>query len=163
LSGNEKIVTVTVSVLEAPDPSLISELNIFYINDTHGAILYNGNQMGLSKIGNLVLDERSIRPENTIFIAGGDILQGTLISNYFNGASTIDALNTIGLDAFVLGNHEFDWGLETVTEYFNPNALDLKAEFPLLGANVFLEGTTTRPDHIDAYTIIQKGNIKVGS
>jgi len=162
LSGNEKIVTVTVSVLEAPDPSLISELNIFYINDTHGAILYNGNQMGLSKIGNLILNERSIRPENTIFIAGGDILQGTLISNYFNGASTIDALNTIGLDAFVLGNHEFDWGLETVTEYFNPNALDLKAEFPLLGANVFLEGTTTRPDHIDAYTIIQKGNIKVG-
>ncbi len=161
-SGNEKVVTVLVTVVAAPDPSQIAELNIFYINDTHGAILYSGNQMGLSKIGNLVISERSIKPENTLFIAGGDILQGTLISNYFSGASTIDALNTIGLDAFVLGNHEFDWGLETVTEYFNPNSEDLKAQFPLLGANVFLEGTTTRPEHIDAYTIVQKGNLKVG-
>lgn len=161
-SGNETIVTVTVTVLEALDASLISELNIFYINDTHGAILFSGNQMGLSKIGNLVMSERAMKPENTLFIAGGDILQGTLISNYFNGASTIDALNTIGLDAFVLGNHEFDWGLETVTDFFNENSVDLRAQFPLLGANVFIEGTQTRPEHVDAYTIVQKGNIKVG-
>ncbi len=161
-SGNETIVTVIVTVAQAPDPNQIGELNIYYINDTHGAILYSNNQMGLSRIGNLVMNERAIKPENTLFIAGGDILQGTLISNYFNGASTIDALNTIGLDAFVLGNHEFDWGLETVTSYFNPNTTELKANFPLLGANVFIQGTTTRPDHIDAYTIVQKGNIKVG-
>jgi 2',3'-cyclic-nucleotide 2'-phosphodiesterase (5'-nucleotidase family) len=161
-SGNETIVTIIVTVVQAPDPNQIGELNIYYINDTHGAILNSGNQIGLSRIGNLVMNERSLKLENTLFIAGGDILQGTLISNYFNGASTMDALNTIGLDAFVLGNHEFDWGLETVTSYFDPNTTGLKANFPLLGANVFIQGTTTRPDHIDAYTIVQKGNIKVG-
>lgn len=147
---------------QTPEITTIDELNIYYINDTHGAILHDDDQMGLSRIGNLIIDEKTTKPENTLFIAGGDILQGTLISNYFNGASTIDALNTIGLDAFVIGNHEFDWGLETVTAFFDPNTEGLKAQFPLLGANVFLTGTTTRPDHIDAYTIIEKGNINVG-
>lgn len=161
-SGNVTSVKVTVTVAPTPDPSAVDTLNIFYINDTHGAILYSGNQMGLSRIGNLVIDEKTLKPYNTLFIAGGDILQGTLVSNYFNGASTIHALNTIGLDAFVLGNHEFDWGLDTVTEYFNPQTTGLKANFPALGANIFLSGTTTRPNHVDAYTIVQKGDVKVG-
>lgn len=140
----------------------IDYLNVFYINDTHGNILYNNQQMGLSRIANLILDERSKNDQNTLFLAGGDILQGTLISNYFKGESTLAALNAMGLDAFVLGNHEFDWGLETVTEYFNPNTEGLKMNSKLLGANVFLKGTETRPDFVDAYHIVEKGNVKIG-
>ncbi|MCR3906885.1 MAG: DUF5011 domain-containing protein [Tenericutes bacterium] len=159
-AGNETVVTVTVTVVLQID--YVEYLNIFHINDTHGALLNDGNQMGISRIGNLVLDEKTSHPDHTIFIASGDILQGTLISNYFYGASTMDTLNASQLDAFTLGNHEFDWGLEVVTEYFNPETEGLKANFPLLGANVFLKDTTTRPDFVDAYTIIEKGNIKIG-
>jgi 2',3'-cyclic-nucleotide 2'-phosphodiesterase (5'-nucleotidase family) len=159
-AGNESIVTVTVTVIN--QISHIEFLNIYHVNDTHGALLNDGNQMGISRIGNLILDEKANHPDNTIFISSGDMLQGTLISNYFYGASVIDTLNASQMDAFTLGNHEFDWGLEVVTEYFNPDTEGLKANFPLLGANVFFKGTTTRPDFVDAYTIIEKGNVKIG-
>jgi len=161
-SGNTISVTINITVLDPETLNNITELNIFYINDTHGAILNNGSQIGLARIGNLILDEKALNPDSTLFIAGGDILQGSVLSNYFKGSSTIDILNQMSLDAFILGNHEFDWGLSTVTEYFNPDTNGIKAEYPLLGANVFLKNTTTRPDYIDAYTIIQKGNLKIG-
>ncbi|HCB66955.1 MAG TPA: hypothetical protein DEP70_05295 [Acholeplasmataceae bacterium] len=162
--GSNRTATVVVSVTVI-DPNYVEPidlLNIYYINDLHGAITYESEQMGLARIGNLVMDERSRNPENTLFIGGGDLLQGTLISNYFEGRSTVNALDAIGMDAFVLGNHEFDWGLSTVTRYRNPLYTDDQVDAPILGANVFLDGTETRPDFIDPYTIVQKGNIKVG-
>jgi 2',3'-cyclic-nucleotide 2'-phosphodiesterase (5'-nucleotidase family) len=161
-AGNRATHQVTVTVIDPNQPDTINTLNVFYINDTHGSILENGAEMGMAKIGNLILTERAVNPLSTLFIGGGDLLQGTLVSNYFNGASMIDSLNYIGLDAFVIGNHEFDWGLEIVTNYRDPANPLLSAEFPLLGANIFYEGTENRPEYIDAYTIVQKGNIKVG-
>ena len=162
ISGNTISITINVTVMNPESLNNITNLNIFYINDTHGAILNNSSQLGLARIGNLILDEKEINPDNTLFIAGGDILQGSILSNYFKGSSMIDILNQMSLDAFILGNHEFDWGLSTVTEYFNPETLGMKAEFPLLGANVFFKNTIIRPDHIDAYKIVEKGNLKIG-
>src|SRR5690606_22609607 len=86
--------------------------NIYYINDFHGAILNADGQMGFARIGNLIIDEKSKHKDTTLFITGGDILQGQLISNWYNGASTIELLNDMELDAFVVGNHEFDWGID---------------------------------------------------
>lgn len=157
-SGNVTRIIIQVQVLSA----VIDYLNIYYINDTHGAILKDGQYMGLSAIGHLILDEKAKKPDQTIFIAGGDILQGSLLSNYFYGESTIDILNAMQLDSFTIGNHEFDWSLEKITRYFDPTYEGIKANFPLLGANVFYKDTTMRPDFIDAYQIIEKANIKIG-
>ena len=162
--GSNRTTTVVVRVIVI-DPNYVAPievLSIYYINDLHGAITYESEQMGLARIGNLVLDERSKNPDTTLFIGGGDLLQGTLISNYFDGASTINALNGIGMDAFVLGNHEFDWGLNVVTKYRDPLFIEDQVDAPILGANIFLDGTTTRPEFVDPYTIVQKGNVKVG-
>jgi 2',3'-cyclic-nucleotide 2'-phosphodiesterase (5'-nucleotidase family) len=162
--GSDNTFSVTVYILVV-DPNYIApidQLNVYYINDLHGALGYEEDQMGLARIGNLVLDERSKNPDTTLFIGGGDLLQGTLISNYFQGASTMNVLNTIGMDAFVLGNHEFDWGLPIVTRYRNPLYTNDQVDAPIIGANIFLDGTQTRPEFVDPYTIIQKGNIKVG-
>lgn len=160
----DNILQVTIQ-LTVIDPSQLLNpdyLNIYYINDFHGAILENGDQMGLSHIGNLILNEKSVSPMNTLFIGGGDILQGSLLSNYFYGSSTMDILNQMQLDAFTIGNHEFDWGFDIIQNFRDPSFDGIQADFPLLGANIFLEGTTTRPDHVDAYTIIEKGNLKIG-
>jgi 2',3'-cyclic-nucleotide 2'-phosphodiesterase (5'-nucleotidase family) len=140
----------------------IDHLNIYYINDVHGAILEDTNQIGMAKMANLILDDKTHKPNNTLFISGGDILQGNILSNYTYGASFIDILNHMKHDAFTLGNHEFDWGLEVVTEFFNPETEGIKAQFPALGANIFFKGTTEIPPFIAPYTIIEKGHIKVG-
>ncbi|MFU8793560.1 MAG: 5'-nucleotidase C-terminal domain-containing protein [Acholeplasmataceae bacterium] len=155
---NETVVTIFVTV----QVETIDHLNIYYINDTHGALLPFDNQLGLANIANLILSEKEAKPNNTLFISGGDLLQGNIISNYFYGSSMIDALNMMQHEAFVLGNHEFDWGLEVATQYFNPETEGVKANFPLLGANVFLKGTKTLPDFVEPYTIIEKGHLKVG-
>ncbi|PKK92679.1 MAG: hypothetical protein CVV61_08490, partial [Tenericutes bacterium HGW-Tenericutes-6] len=76
--------------------------------------------------------------------------------------STIDILNAMQLESFTIGNHEFDWSLDKVTRYFDPSYEGIKANFPLLGANVFYKDTTIRPDFIDAYQIVEKANIKIG-
>jgi len=158
---NQSTLVIPIEVID-PTIVLIETLNIYYINDTHGAVLENGGQMGMARIGNLIMDEKDKSPENTLFIGGGDLLQGTMISNYFYGESMMHLLDHMGMDAFVIGNHEFDWGLEVVTDFFNPNHEGYQVKFPLLGANVFIENTTIRPDFIEPYTVIQKGQIKVG-
>lgn len=161
-SENTRFVQVSFTVMSDSEETLISNLNVYYINDTHGAILENGDEMGMAKIGNLIRSEKVTNPASTLFIGGGDLLQGTLISNYFYGASMIEILNELQMDAFVIGNHEFDWGFEIVTNYRDFDNPLMYAEFPLLGANIFYSGTQNRPEYIDAYTIVQKGQMKVG-
>jgi len=137
-------------------------LDIYYLNDFHGAIINDGPEMGLARIANLILTAKENNPDNTLFITGGDILQGSALSNYFIGESTIEILDLSKLDAFILGNHEFDWGLEEVTKYFDEIEENGEADFPLLAANVFYKGTTDIPEFIEPYTIVQKGNLKIG-
>ncbi|MDX9692410.1 MAG: DUF5011 domain-containing protein, partial [Acholeplasmataceae bacterium] len=161
-SNNTTFLSVTLTVISDEEQSVISQLNVFYINDTHGSITENDDEMGMAKIGNVIKSEQAANPAGTLFIGGGDLLQGSLLSNYFNGASMIEVLNALDMDAFVIGNHEFDWGIEVVTNYRDIENPLMYAEFPLLGANIFLKGTQTRPEYIDAYTIIQKGQVKVG-
>lgn len=161
-AGNTFQITIQLTVMDLEQLESPDHINIYYINDLHGAILEDGDKMGLSQIANLILNEKLVSPMNTLFIGGGDILQGSLLSNYFNGESTIDVLNQMQMDAFTVGNHEFDWGFDIITNFRDPSSDSIQADFPLLGANIFLDGTTTRPDHVDAYTIIEKGDLKIG-
>ncbi len=137
-------------------------IDIYYINDLHGAILPADDQLGMAYIANFLATKKEANPDNVIVLAGGDILQGSALSNYYLGLSTINMMNEMHFDAFTLGNHEFDWGLEKVTNYFDGNSDNGEAVFPLLGANVYLEGTTTHPDGIEPYTIIERSGLKIG-
>ncbi len=159
------IVVLTLSsCTKTSEKDIIIEpfIDIYYINDLHGAILPSDDQIGMSGIANFITTKKEANPENVIVLAGGDILQGSALSNYYSGLSTINMMNLMHFDAFTLGNHEFDWGLETVTNYFDGNEDNGEANFPLLGANVFLEGTEIIPDNIEPYTIIERGNVKIG-
>lgn len=148
-----------IKIGEIGDPEDETLFKIFYLNDTHGAILNDGNELGLARIGNYI---KKTKDENSIFLTGGDILQGQLISNTNKGALMMEVFNNLELDAFVIGNHEFDWGLDVVLQYFDPNTTGIKANFPILGANVKQKNNGQRPEFIDSHTIIQRGNYKIG-
>lgn len=142
-----------------------NKLTIFNLNDTHGAILNNpaNNELGLAKIANYINKTRNNSIDNSIFIANGDILQGQLISNNNRGKVFIEIFNQLNLDAFILGNHEFDWGIDVILNYFDKDAPgDVKANFPLLAANVINKNTGQRPTNIKSHTIVQKDNLNVG-
>ncbi len=144
-----------------PDPEVTPEvIDIYYLNDLHGAILPSGNAMGMARIGNFLIERRRENPEGTFVLAGGDMLQGSALSNYYHGKSVIELMNATYFDALAIGNHEFDWGLEVVTDYFDPDGGI--AEFPLLGANVHYKGTDDMPENIDPYVIFERGDLRIG-
>lgn len=116
-----------------------SDLAIFHTTDLHGHILpteaYGGEQDlgGLARCASQIREWRKESPEN-LLLDIGDVYQGTLVSWRTRGKLMIDLFNKLGYDAWVLGNHEFDWGPEVVEEALN------RSNMPALAANVKLGG-----------------------
>lgn len=114
-------------------------------NDFHGQ-LETGKLVSSKLVGGAAYNMtyinsyKILNPLGTVLLDGGDIMQGMPISNLLWGESVIDVYNHMGYQAAVVGNHEFDWGQTRLQERM------AQANFPILLANVFNEGTDTRPD-----------------
>ncbi|RWZ58046.1 multifunctional 2',3'-cyclic-nucleotide 2'-phosphodiesterase/5'-nucleotidase/3'-nucleotidase [Halobacillus fulvus] len=145
-------------VAKAFKPLVFDVIDILSTNDIHGHITQNESyqQGGMAIIGGVVEDFRSVNDDGTVVLDGGDTMQGTLISNSFEGKSTIETLNDIGYDAGAIGNHEFDWGVDVLKQRLTD------ATYPILGANIFEDATNDRPDWAKPYTIVEKGGYKIG-
>jgi 2',3'-cyclic-nucleotide 2'-phosphodiesterase (5'-nucleotidase family) len=74
----------------------------------------------------------------------------------------LDALNAMDFDAFVMGNHEFDWGLEEMKKYKDGDPSNGEAEFPFLGANIIEKSTGEMVDWLEPYTVVQLEQVKIG-
>lgn len=97
---------------------------------------------------------------NTIILSGGDMFQGTPLSNVLKGQPVISVMNNIGFDAMALGNHEYDWGIETI---INMRTATLKgSSIPILAANVYNKKTNKPVSYVKPYVILKKGGIKIG-
>src|SRR6266481_1020846 len=119
-----------------PDTVCIS---VLHTTDLHGHILPTSDYDGIPDRGGLARCAKQIRRwqrenPNSILIDVGDVYQGTDVSLRNKGALMIDLLNYLQYDAWVVGNHEFDWGIETFL-----NALQRSA-MPVLAANTVLNG-----------------------
>ncbi|HEV8612550.1 MAG TPA: 5'-nucleotidase C-terminal domain-containing protein [Gemmatimonadales bacterium] len=137
-------------------------LRILAINDFHGALeprLYGwstGRPIGGAAALKATLDSAAARCRCSVLrLDAGDEMQGTLASNLVFGRSTIEALNAIGLDAAALGNHDFDWGSDTL------RARMRQAHYPWLAANVFDSVSGRRPGWVVPYRILEKGGFRV--
>ncbi|MEU4007415.1 5'-nucleotidase C-terminal domain-containing protein [Streptomyces pseudogriseolus] len=109
-----------------------------------------GNAQGLARVSTLVNRIRAERGrENTLLLDAGDTIQGTPLTYYYAKVDPItakggpvhpmaQAMNAIGYDAVALGNHEFNYGIETLRKF------EEQCDFPLLGANA-LDAKTLRP------------------
>ena len=144
---------------ELPEESPLTYLDIYYLNDFHGAIEKDSPNLGMAYIANYIEQKRLDNPNGTILLAGGDMLQGSALSNYYEGKSTLSIMEEMNFDAMVAGNHEFDWGIDVVTKNFLG---DSALSFPLLGANIFHQNTNDLVEGIDPYTMITRGDLKVG-
>lgn len=111
----------------------VGEINIYAINDFHGAVLQNGNEAGIKTVGSF-LKEKS-KQENTLILDQGDTWQGSFESNYKYGAIVQDVFNYAGVSLRTVGNHDFDWGLNHLEETNNRQIGD--DYIPCLAANVF--------------------------
>ncbi len=133
-------------------------LNFYALNDFHGAYLYDESyeQVGLSKIGNYLINQKEKDFDNTFILSSGDMFQGGAESNLTYGEIVIESMNLIGFDSMTIGNHEFDWGIEKLEK------MKEKMDFPLLGINIFNASDNKIPSFLTPSTIVKKEGIKVG-
>lgn len=138
------------------------KLTILTVNDFHGAILSNEGKYGMARLGDYIMKAKKEAPNETLVLSAGDMFQGSGLSYYSEGESVIDLMNMIEFDAMAIGNHEFDWSLDTILEYRDGNKKNGEAKFPFLGANIIEKSTKELPEYIDPYTIIERGGLTIG-
>ena len=123
----------------APLESDVVQISILHTTDLHGHILPTTDYAGNPDRGGFARCVTQIRRwrrqnRNSILIDIGDIYQGTDVSLRTNGALMIELFNHLKYDAWIVGNHEFDWGVDT---FMNAVA---KSKMPVLAANMSMEG-----------------------
>ena len=126
-----------LSCLCLPAAATAETLTILHLNDFHGALLTTrpaANQPEEGGAARLAALVRSERTPTTLFLAAGDLMQGTNLSNLFAGKPVIEAFSLMGLDASAIGNHEFDYGQLVLKERA------AEARFPFLAANIVGDG-----------------------
>ena len=102
-----------------------------------------------------MINELRAEYNRTITLVAGDELQGTALSLVTNGLSEISILNSIGIDAYVPGRREFEYGwtsLLNITE---------QAEFPILAANITLTFDGNRRHWFPSDTVHNLDGVKV--
>jgi len=121
-------------------------IKILYTSDVHGHALpinYGTNEqaeLGLAKYATLVKHTRE-KNDHVIVIDNGDLIQGTpFMTHYVKEHSEktnpmISIMNRIGIDAGVIGNHEFNFGKAILQ-----NAVK-QSNYPTLSANSLDEKT----------------------
>lgn len=141
-----------------PSPAV---LRIIATNDFHGA--FEARPEGGRLLGGaaqLAAAIASARAEcgatcETLLLDGGDMFQGTPASNLAFGRPVVELYNHLGYAAAALGNHEFDWGQDTL------RARMRQARHAILGANVrFADGGDVAWIRDD--TVIVRGALRIG-
>jgi len=147
-SALEATVTNATTIQEVSQPEQ-TVLSILHMNDVHGR--FNAG-INFARFATIAASYRKNNP-NTLVLDAGDAIHGTNFANLFYGASMIELMNLVGVDAMVAGNHEFNYGQDRLLE------LNAQANFPILGANIF---NADGSNFLDPYTIIELEDVTVG-
>lgn len=101
---------------------------------------------------------------NVLFLHAGDISIGDVFFNRNFHVPELQILSALGLDAMMLGNHEFDLGPEALLGSISYAFPDPADAFPILTANVDFSDPTIAAleNYVDAYTIKEFGDLKIG-
>ena len=134
-------------------------VTILHTNDTHAHLesfepFKQPLQGGVARRYTLI---EQIRAEggNVILLDAGDVFQGTLYFNQYQGQADLYFMNAMGYDAMCVGNHEFDSGPAVLAAFIDG------AEFPVISANIDVSAEPTLAGKIPAYTVLDVAGEKI--
>jgi 2',3'-cyclic-nucleotide 2'-phosphodiesterase (5'-nucleotidase family) len=147
----------------ARGPRPTTRLRLITTNDIHGALEPRPDNAGVRRGGLAYLASAIAKARadcvspacETLLVDAGDEMQGTPASNLAFGRPVVDILNEIGYSAAAVGNHEFDWGQDSL------RARIRQARYAWLGANVrYADGRDVPWIRDD--TLITRGALAIG-
>ena len=137
------------------------KLTILHTNDVHSRIdpfpmdgSRNAGKGGVAPRAALISRIRA-EERNVLLLDAGDIFQGTPYFNFYGGELEIKMMSMMGYDASIMGNHDFDNGVEGFVKQL-PHA-----NFPILNANYDFTDTPMEGKS-KSYQIFKKEGLKIG-
>lgn len=154
--------------LSAVSTAMAQEVNIKILgtSDIHGRVVpwsygadVEDKSGSYAQIATYVKDVRK-NNKNVVLVDVGDAIQDNQVDvfakdkKYYKDHPIPKVLNEMKYDIFILGNHEFNFGMKALDEILK----DIKAK--KLTANFYYKKNDKR--YIDATTIIEKDGVKLG-
>jgi 5'-nucleotidase len=139
------------------------QLVVLHTGDMHSTIQPINSQLpdtmkagraGMIRRIEMLRQEREKHPDLLLFDTG-DFFQGSAYFTLFKGEVEVGLMNKMGYDAVMIGNHEFDAGLEEMARAFR------MATFPIVCANYDFTGTPVE-GLVKPYIIIKRNGVKIG-
>jgi 5'-nucleotidase len=157
-------------------------ISILSTNDLHGQldplVRYTSDTSprpyrvgGAEALAATIAELRATNPEGTVLVDAGDFIQGSLLSNHFEGAPVAAFFETLGYDAVTIGNHEFDFGPAGNRDAPPGPGTDplgaLKAWCrlgpPVLSANIARsDGQTIRWPGVRSHEVVTRNGVRLG-
>jgi len=141
--------------------------HLIHINDHHSHLaeedydlIFDGVETrvklgGFARVASKIKALRN-RLANPLVLHGGDALQGTLYYTLFKGDADVKLMNTVGFDAFALGNHEFDDGNAVLANFLK------QGKFQAIAANIDFSQSEVLKGLVEPYLIKEVGGEQVG-
>ncbi|MCS6929392.1 MAG: metallophosphoesterase, partial [Saprospiraceae bacterium] len=115
----------------------IIEVVFLHLNDVYEISPLSDDSGGLARVAAIRQSLKAKNP-NTYTLLAGDFISPSVIATLrhegkrIRGRHMVDVLNTLGVDAVIFGNHEFDYDYEDLQARLN------ESDFPWLGTNLRL-------------------------
>lgn len=122
-----------------------SKLKVYFTSDIHGFVFpTNHADQSIKPMGLLGMIPQFQKDGNTLVLDCGDTIQGSPLTYYCQKESLpnpmIQVMNAAGYDYITLGNHDFNYGYDSLKEYLEgihakcvcANVKDVSARLPIV-------------------------------
>lgn len=152
----------TTSSAATSPPAAQRTLRVIAMSDFHAALNTRPDDSGRLVGGARALSAAINRAERecsgncqSVVVDAGDLFTGTPASDWDAGRPTVAVVNRLHLAGGALGNHEYDFGQDTL------RARRAELGYALLGVNV-REASGKMPSYVRADTIVMRGSVRIG-
>ncbi|QJR34489.1 5'-nucleotidase C-terminal domain-containing protein [Gemmatimonas groenlandica] len=137
-------------------------LRVISMSDFHGALSNRPDDRGRSQGGAVALSAAIEKAQRectgqcqSVVVDAGDLFSGAAASDWDAGKPTVAVFNRLHVAAGAIGNHDFDFGQDTLRMRMR------ELKYGLLGANV--RGPDGRPlPWLRADTVVVRGGVRIG-
>lgn len=136
-----------------PTDKKSDDVVILFTNDIHCGI---NEGLGLASL-KTYKNELKEKYEYVVTVDAGDAIEGSALGTISKGEIGVEAMNAVGYDFAIFGNHEFNYGLPRLKELVE------LSDTTYLNSNIkYLGNGDSWINDLKPYEIVSYGNTKVG-